>query len=349
LTGSPESPLGAHTYQGACSLSLSDGCLHVGVGGVEEFLFGFDVDEDFGYVVDVGEDAVFDDVGDGVAGADGDVAVDDDVEVDVVAEADLAHEALFKADDAGDQPGDCADVALDFGGRGGVEDFGQRRLELTPGVEEDDGRGAEGGPVVGAGAAGDESDGDSDEGEQRGDGVAEVMPGVDAHGGALDGAGDGEDVAREEQLDAEDDEQDPEGVGPGQRVGRADEGDAFDGDGEGGAGHGKTDDRRGEGFGFAVAVGMGFVGRAERDAEADVNDAGAEDVGEGFDAVGKESEGMADEARDDFGEGEEEVGNDAQARGVESAMNVEFDFGGGGHGRALRSFDCKRREGENRE
>ena len=47
------------------------------------------------------ENAVFDDVRDGVAGADGDVAVDDDVEVDVVAEADLANKALFETHDAG--------------------------------------------------------------------------------------------------------------------------------------------------------------------------------------------------------------------------------------------------------
>ena len=44
-----------------------------------------------------------------------------------------------------------------------------------------------------------------------------------------------------------------------------------------------------------------LIGRAQRDAEADVDDGGAEDVGEGFDAVGDESEGMADEAGEALG------------------------------------------------
>lgn len=94
--------------------------------GIEEFFFRFDVDEDFGDVVNAGQDAVFDDVGDSVAGAYGDVSVDDDVEVDVVAEADFSDEAFFEADDAGDQGGDGADVLLNLGGRRGVEELGQR-------------------------------------------------------------------------------------------------------------------------------------------------------------------------------------------------------------------------------
>ena len=114
------------------------------------------MDEDFGYAVDGAEDAIFYAVGNGVAGADGDVAIDDDVEVDVVAEADFAYEAFFQTNDAGHSFGDLADVLFDIGGRGGVEDFGQGRLELTPGAEEDDGRGEEGGPVVHAGVAGEE-------------------------------------------------------------------------------------------------------------------------------------------------------------------------------------------------
>ena len=122
--------------------------------GVEEFFFGLDVDEDLGYAVDGAEDSIFNAVGDGVAGTDGDVAIDDDVEVDVVAEADFTHETFFQTNDTGHQFGDLADVLLDFGGRGGVEDLGKGSLELAPGAEEDDGGSEEGGPVVHAGVAG---------------------------------------------------------------------------------------------------------------------------------------------------------------------------------------------------
>jgi hypothetical protein len=108
---------------------------------------------------------------------------------------------------------------------------------------------------------------------------------------------------------------------------RADEVDAFACDREGSAGHSEADDGGGDGFCFAVAVGMGFVGRAERDAEADVDDSGAEDVGEGFDAIGDQSEGMAEEAGGALTKGEKKIGNDAEQRRMESPMYVEFWIG----------------------
>jgi len=95
------------------------------VTGVEELFFGLDVDEDFGDAMDTGEDAIFDDVGDGVAVADSDVAADNDVEVDVVAEADFANEAFFESNDSGDEDGHLSDVLLNFWGWRGVEDLGE--------------------------------------------------------------------------------------------------------------------------------------------------------------------------------------------------------------------------------
>ena len=161
------------------------GRLHVAVGGVEEFFFGFDVDEDFRNPLHVGEDAVFDDVRDGVAVADGDVSADDDMEVNVVAKADFADKAFFESDDAGDEDGYLADMLLDLRRRCGVEDFGEGRLELTPGAEKDDRRSKEGGPVVHTRVLCNEGERDTDECKQGSDGVAQVMPGVDADSGAL--------------------------------------------------------------------------------------------------------------------------------------------------------------------
>ena len=305
--------------------------------GVEEFFFGFDVDEDFGDAVNGVEDAIFDAVRDGVAGADGDVSIDDDVEVDVVAEADLAYEALLEANDAGDEFSDLADMQLDLGRRRGIEDLGQGRLELAPGAEENDGRSEEGGPVVHTGVLRQEGERDANEGEEGRDGVAQVMPCVDADGGALNVMGYGEDIAPEQEFDGDDDEQDPEGVNPGEWVRMADKGDAFAGDGEGRARHGEADDGCGDGFGLAVAVGMHFIGRAKRDAQADVDNGGAENVRKGFNAVGDEGEGMADEAGEAFAQGEEKIRNDAEEGRVESPVHVEFRFGGGRHERSLQT------------
>ena len=209
-------------------------------------------------------------------------------------------------------------------------------MELTPGAEEDDGGSEEGSPVVHARVAGGEGEGDADESEERSNGVAEVVPCVDADGSAVDVGGDGEYIAGEQELDGDDGEEHPEGVVVGQGVGRADEGDAFGGDGEGGAGHGEADDGGGKGFSLSVSVGMGFVRGAQGDAESDVDDGGAEDVGEGFDAVGDEGEGVADEAGKALGEGEEEVRDDAEEGRAESAMDVQFGFGSVGHERGER-------------
>ena len=159
------------------------------------------------------------------------------------------------------------------------------------------------------------------------------MPSVDAHRGAFDGVSDGEDVAREQKFNGDDAEQDLEGVGARERMGIANEGDAFGGDGEGGGCHGEADDGGGNRLSLTVAVGMHFIGRANRDAQTDVNDGGAEDVREGFDAVGEQGEGVAEEARETFGEGEEKIRNDAEKGRAESAVDVLFWFGAVGHGR----------------
>lgn len=174
------------------------------------------------------------------------------------------------------------------------------------------------------------------------------MPCVDADGSAVDGVGDGEDVAGEQQFNGDDAEQDPEGVGARQRVGIANEGDAFEGDGEGGASHGEADDGGGDGLGLAVAVGMHFIGRADRDAEADVNDGGAEDVGEGFYAIGEQGEGVADEAGEAFAEGEEEIRNDAEKGRAEPAVDVLFWFRVVGHERSMETSILRCEEGGNR-
>ena len=78
---------------------------------------------------------------------------------------------------------------------------------------------------------------------------------------------------------------------------------------------------------------MRFIGRAQRDAEADVDDGGAEDVGEGFDAVGEQGEGMADESGKTFRKGKKEIGegDDADERRAKAAVHLEFGFGCGGH------------------
>ena len=122
---------------------------------------------------------------------------------------------------------------FDLRRRRGVEDFGERGLKLTPGVVEDDGRGAECGPVIGGGVAGGQCDGDSDQGEQGRDGVGEMMPGVDADRGAVDVVRNREDVAREEELKRDDDKKNPQRVGLRQRMRRANEGNALGRDGEG--------------------------------------------------------------------------------------------------------------------
>src|SRR5580692_7100384 len=89
---------------------------------------------------------------------------------------------------------------------------------------------------------------------------------------------------------------------------------------------------------------MGLVGRTEGDAEADVDDGGAEDVGKRLDAVGDQSERVADEADHTFEERQEEVGDDAEERRAKAAVHVEFGFGRGGHGR-LSPLDFTLAEG----
>jgi hypothetical protein len=74
-----------------------------------------------------------------------------------------------------------------------------------------------------------------------------------------------------------------------------------------------------------------FVGRAQRDAQADVDNGRAENVREGFNAVSHEGEGMAEEAREAFGKGQEKIRNDAEEGRVESAVHVQFRIGGGRH------------------
>ena len=114
-------------------------------------------------------------------------------------------------------------------------------------------------------------------------------------------------------------------------MGRADEGDALGGDGEGSAGHGEADEGGRQRFRFSVSVRMGLVGWAHGDAQPDVNDSGAEDIGEGFDAVGNEGERVADEAGEALGQRQKKIGNNAEERGAEAAVDVHLGFGGVGH------------------
>jgi hypothetical protein len=81
---------------------------------------------------------------------------------------------------------------------------------------------------------------------------------------------------------------------------------------------------------------MQFIWRTNRDAEADVNDGGAEDVRERLDAVGEQGEGVAEEASEAFAEGEKKIRDDAEKGRAETAVHVQFWFGVNGHGRVTQ-------------
>ena len=69
----------------------------------------------------------------------------------------------------------------------------------------------------------------------------------------------------------------------------------------------------GDGLGFAVAVGMVVVGGQGGDLQAGPDDEGTDDVGGGFDAVGDEGVGIADDASDDLDDGQHDVDGHADA------------------------------------
>src|SRR5262249_12938440 len=79
-----------------------------------------------------------------------------------------------------------------------------------------------------------------------------------------------------------------------------DVGDGLAGDADGGRADQAGDDHAGEGLGLAVAVGMILVGGDRADGEAGPDDERAADIGKGFDGIGDEGAGMADDAGEEL-------------------------------------------------
>lgn len=281
---------------------------------------GLDVDEDIADGGLSGSDGVLDAVREGVGVEDAHGGVDADVHIDPVRRAVLAGDGFLDVGDAGNGGGGAEGLGGD-GGLLGVEEFSDGvDAELRAVVEDDDGR-EEGGPVVGdlvAGAA-DDRDGDADEGGGGGDGVRAVMAGVGVAGIGAGFVGGSAGEVVEGLLDDDDGEKDGEGEGRGGLVGRADLVEGLDGDPEGRADNHGGDDESGEGLGLAVAVGMIRIGGTSGDVQAAPDDDRAEDVGEGFDAVGDEGARVAQEAGDELGAGERDVDDEAEQREADGA------------------------------
>lgn len=225
---------------------------------------GFDVN---GHIDDTemgGEKAVFHLMGNDMALANREVAMDDDMDIHGPFEAGLADPAFLDGADAVHVGGQFPYLGNEGIGGGSIHEFVDATLEEADAIEDDDGAGKEGGPVVGGGelGSGEEGDGDADEGGAGGEGIGAMVPGVAFEGGAAQVMADTEDASGEECLDEDDEGENGQGEPGGGFMGIADFVEALPGDPAGSPEEEEGNDNAGEGFGFAMAVGVAMVGRA---------------------------------------------------------------------------------------
>lgn len=286
---------------------------------------GFDVDEDVADGGDGGADLVFDVVGDGMAALHGHEGIDLHMHVGVVTMTDFADHAFFDAlhtRHVGRGPPNFIDDVL--AGRT-VHQFAQGGAQQVPAVPGDDAGSDNGGDIVGGFItfAADQGDGDADGGAEGGDGIAAMMPGIGTHGGTIDGFGFLGNEAVEGFLDDDYEDQYREGEGfrsvafTGKKFVGGIEGDAGSGEQQHGG-----DNGRGDGFGFTVTVGMVFIGRFLGNHHCAPDNDGAENIGEGFDGIGDQRVGMADDSGKQFPGSEQGIENHAEPGCAETAIEA---------------------------
>ena len=266
----------------------------------------------------------FDLVSDIVRAEDGHGGIDFDVHIDEIIVAHFADEAFFNEGDFGDGGGDGGDALGESGVGGAIHEFIHGRAEEAPAVPGDDAGGEEGGAVIGgfvAGAA-PERDGDADKGKSGGDGITAMVPGIRGERGAFEGEPLAPDKTKENFLGDHDADEDEEGKGGWSLMGPEDITNGGGGDPEGGENEDGGNDGGSEGLGFAMAVRVTFIGREFSEGDTAPDDEGTDEVSKGFDAIGDQGLGMAEEAGGDFDGGKERIQNQAKQSDLHFA--VEF-------------------------
>ena len=170
--------------------------------------------------------------------------------------------------------------------------------------------------MVGGGHAGNENrEADGDEGDDAGAHVHRVVPGVGGEGHAAGLFPDAHFHGPKEGFEDGGADEGPERVGF-RRVLVVPFGDGAPGNARAGGGEDGSDGKSGEDFEAAVAVGVLLVGGFGGDPEAEQDEAGHQDVGRGFEAVGDEGDGVGGKADGDFNRGESDADGNTGHRGA---------------------------------
>ena len=237
-------------------------------------------------------------------------------------QADFAHATFVDGHDIGHLAGEAADFGNDLRRHGGVHEFIERHAQETQAIPRDDAARDERGPVIGALVAPptNERDADAHEGSRGRKGVGTMMPGVTLQGGALNGRSDARSHAKECLLNRDDDEQHGQSEPRGGLVRRHDFMDALYRDEHGCAEQEQGDDDTGHGLGLAVAIGMILVRRHHSQAQSAPDHERAKDIRGGFDAVGDEHPGMAEDAHANLQGGKQAVHDQSQLGDAKSVF-----------------------------
>ena len=200
-------------------------------------------------------------MGYGMSFCDGEIGGDLDMEVYIVIKAHFPDKAFFDLVDLGDVCGQLAYFFYDLVGGGSVHDLVERGAQEVDAIVYNDEGGDESGPVVGGFITFSQEDGyqDTDEGGDRGDGIASVMVGVGFDGLAIDLLSYFQHIAEHSFLDKDDYDQDTQRKFLGQVMWCTNKYDGVNGYPDGCPYKEKRNDDGGEGFGLAMSIGMFFV------------------------------------------------------------------------------------------
>src|SRR5260221_241764 len=232
------------------------------------------MDEYFGNAGIGGPNGILNLMRDPMPFAHGQISINQDMNTHVNLKPHLAYGGFVEPPYPGQGCGNTAYILLDSGLRRRVSQFGHRGNQQPIGVDDNNSRRHQGGPIVRAFISGstNERDGDAHKGNRGRDCIAAMMPRVGLDRSTLNRLADADNVSKQHFLDQDNRGQNKQRESRGSMVRDPDLTYALDRYCNRGPHQGEGHYRRGNWLRFAMSVGVILVGRPHRDMHADEDD-----------------------------------------------------------------------------